>query len=98
MTKTCTRASLAESIHEKFGLSRSHSADIVQSIIDEISDRLVEGEQVKIASFGTFHIRQKNERTGRNPRTGTEAKISKRKVVCFRPSRILKTGINEVES
>ena len=98
MKHTCTKAYLAESIHKRFGLSRSECLDIVQSVIGQISDTLADGEQVKIASFGTFQVRQKKERMGRNPRNGTPAVISARKVVSFRPSRILKVEINSKEA
>ena len=98
MKQTCTKAHLAESIHRRFGLSRSECLDIVHTVIEKIADPLADGEQVKVATFGTFHVRSKKERWGRNPRNGTPAVISARRVVNFRPSRILKAEINSGET
>ncbi|MDE0306251.1 MAG: integration host factor subunit alpha [Albidovulum sp.] len=98
MKQTCTKAYLAESIHRRFGLSRSECLDIVQTVIDNISGTLANGEQVKIASFGTFQVRRKKERIGRNPRNGTPAVITARQVVSFRPSRIMKVEVNSRET
>ncbi len=95
---TVTRADLAESVYEEVGLSRNESADLVEAIIDEISDTLVKGENVKISSFGSFSVRQKGERIGRNPKTGVEVPILPRKVLVFRASHVLKDRINEATS
>lgn len=91
---TVTRADLCEAVYRTVGLSRSESADLVESVIGEISDSLVRGETVKLSSFGTFSIRSKNERIGRNPKTGEEVPISPRRVMVFKPSNILKDKIN----
>ena len=94
--RTVTRADLAEAVYEEVGLSRNESADLVEAILDEISDTLVKGENVKISSFGSFSVRQKGERIGRNPKTGVEVPILPRKVLVFRASHVLKDKINEV--
>jgi len=92
--RTVTRADLAESVYEQVGLSRNESADLVEAVLDEISKTLVRGENVKISSFGSFSVRQKGERIGRNPKTGVEVPISPRKVLVFRSSHVLKDRIN----
>lgn len=93
--RTVTRADLAEAVYEEVGLSRNESADLVESVLDIMSDALVEEENVKISSFGSFSVRQKNERIGRNPKTGVEVPIKPRKVLVFRASHVLKDRINE---
>jgi integration host factor subunit alpha len=93
--RTVTRADLAESVYEEVGLSRNESADLVESVLGIVSDALVTGENVKISSFGSFSVRQKNERVGRNPKTGVEVPIKPRKVLVFRASHVLKDRINE---
>ena len=90
---TLTRADLAESIYEEVGLSRNESAALVESVLDEISEALVRGEPVKISSFGSFAVRQKGQRIGRNPKTGEEVPILPRKVLVFRASHLLKDRI-----
>jgi integration host factor subunit alpha len=92
--KTFTRADLADSIYEEVGLSRNESADLIEAILQEISDALVAGEQVKISGFGSFSIREKSERIGRNPKTGEEIPITPRKVLSFKASHVLKEGMN----
>lgn len=92
---TVTRAQLAEAIYQQVGLSRNESADLVESILQEISDCLAKGEQVKLSSFGSFQVRQKGGRVGRNPKTGEEVPIDPRKVLVFRASHVLKDAINE---
>jgi integration host factor subunit alpha len=92
---TLTRADLSEAVYREVGLSRNESADLVESVLSHMSDALVRGETVKISSFGTFSVRQKNERVGRNPKTGTEVPIPPRRVLVFRPSHVLKDRINE---
>ena len=94
MSRTITRADLADAVYEKVGLSRNESSDLVEDILDEISDTLVAGENVKISSFGSFAIRQKGERIGRNPKTGEEVPIAPRRVLVFRASHVLKDRIN----
>ena len=92
--KTVTRADLADAIYEQVGLSRNESADLVESIIDEMSDALVKEENVKISSFGSLSVRKKAERIGRNPKTGEEVPITPRRVLVFRASHVLKNRIN----
>eukprot|EP01037_Dinobryon_pediforme_P022163 gene22163-23226_t len=84
--KTITRADLCEAVYQKVGLSRTESADLVEMVLDEISDCLVKGESVKLSSFGSFLVRSKGERIGRNPKTGEEVPISPRRVMVFKPS------------
>ena len=93
--KTLTRMDLSESVFREVGLSRNESADLVESVLEKISASLVSGEQVKISSFGTFSIRQKNARVGRNPKTGEEAPIPPRRVHTFRPSHLMKARVSE---
>ena len=94
MPKTLTRAHLTEAVFERLGLSRHDSAHLVESVLDEISDRIVDGETVKISSFGSFIVRQKSGRVGRNPKTGEEVPIEPRRVVVFRPSQVMKATVN----
>jgi len=91
---TVTRADLSEAVYEEVGLSRNESAELVESVLDEIADALVRGEPVKISSFGSFAVRQKGQRVGRNPKTGEEVPILPRKVLVFRASHVLKDHIN----
>ena len=93
MGKTVTRADLSEVVYRKVGLSRAESSGLVEAVIDEIRDRAVAGETIKLSSFGTFQIRSKNERIGRNPKTGEEVPITPRRVMVFKPSNILKQAI-----
>ncbi|PIE18162.1 MAG: integration host factor subunit alpha [Proteobacteria bacterium] len=91
--KTLTRMDLAEAVHNQVGLSRNDSAQLVESILGHVSDALVRGEQVKISSFGTFLVRDKNARVGRNPKTGEEKIITPRRVLSFRPSHLMKDRV-----
>lgn len=91
---TITRAQLSEAIYEEVGLSRNESADLLESVLDMMADSLIEGDTVKISSFGSFSVRQKGERIGRNPKTGEEVPILPRRVLVFRPSQVLKARIN----
>jgi integration host factor subunit alpha len=91
--KTLTRADLAESVYRKVGLSRTESAQLVEMVLDEICEAIVRGETVKLSSFATFHVRDKNERIGRNPKTGQEVPILPRKVMTFKASNVLKQRI-----
>ena len=86
---------MAEAIYKQIGLSRNESAEIVATILEEISQRLEAGENVKISSFGSFSVRSKNERIGRNPKTGREVPITPRRVLSFRPSHILRDRLND---
>ncbi len=94
MANTVTRAQLGEAVYQEVGLSRNESSALVESVLDEVSDALVLGDGVKISSFGSFVVRDKGERTGRNPKTGEEVPISPRRVLVFRASNILKDRIN----
>jgi integration host factor subunit alpha len=91
---TVTRAELSEAVYQEVGLSRNESADLVESILKEITDALAHGKAVKISSFGSFMVRQKGERIGRNPKTGQEVPIRPRRVLVFRASHVLKTRVN----
>ncbi|HEV8679798.1 MAG TPA: integration host factor subunit alpha [Stellaceae bacterium] len=93
---TVTRAQLTEAVYQEVGLSRNESAELVESVIAEISNALERGEMVKISSFGSFAVRQKGQRIGRNPKTGQEVPISPRRVLVFRASHALKYQINDV--
>ena len=92
--ETVTRANLSEAVYQEVGLSRNESADLVESVLSEIADTLTRGEAVKISSFGSFSVRQKGQRVGRNPKTGEEVPILPRKVLVFRASNVLKNRIN----
>ncbi len=94
MGNTVTRAQLTEAVYQEVGLSRNESADLVESILGEVSNALARGEMVKISSFGSFAVRQKGRRIGRNPKTGEEVPILPRRVLVFRPSHVLKNRIN----
>jgi integration host factor subunit alpha len=89
-TRTLTRADLVSTIYEEFGLSKTDGADLLEQVLDLIGDTLQAGEPVKLSTFGTFSVRHKAERMGRNPKTGEEAPIAARRVVVFKPSRNLK--------
>ncbi len=93
--KTLTRADLSEAVYQKVGLPRNESADLVETVLKEITGSLENGETVKLSSFGSFGIRQKGERIGRNPKTGEEVPITPRKVLVFRASNIMKSRIND---
>ncbi len=94
MEKTTTRSTLSEAVFKNVGLSRNESATLVDSVFGEILKSLIQGDDVKISSFGTFVVRQKKERIGRNPKTGQEVPISARSVVTFRASNVLKSRVN----
>ena len=94
MGKSVIRADLAEAIYQQIGLSHSESTDIVAKILEEVSLSLEKGETVKISSFGSFSVRSKSERIGRNPKTGQEVPITPRRVLSFRPSHILRDRLN----
>lgn len=94
-SSTVKRADLAGAVHRRIGLSRVESADIVDAVLAEIFDVLVSGEDLKLRSFGSFLVRSKNERPGRNPRTGISATVSARRVVTFKPSGLFRVRINE---
>jgi len=92
---TVTRADIADSICDEIGLSRKDAGDILDMVIDEIRGELVSGKDVKISTFGSFWLKKKNKRIGRNPKTGVEAEITPRTVISFRPSQTLKKAVNK---
>jgi integration host factor subunit alpha len=92
--KALTRLELYDAVYRKVGLSRSESSALVELVLKEISDRVARGETVKLSSFGTFHVRQKGGRMGRNPKTGVDAPISPRRVILFKASAVMKKRIN----
>jgi integration host factor subunit alpha len=92
--KTLTRADLAEAVFQKVGLPRNESAELVEIVIREIISSLERGENVKLSSFGSFGVRDKRERVGRNPKTGEVVPITPRRVLVFRASNIMKDRIN----
>jgi len=93
--KTITRADLSESVYQEVGLSRNESAELVDTVLEEISAALTRGESVKISSFGSFLVCMKGERIGRNPKTGEEVPIKPRRVLVFRASHVLKDRVNK---
>jgi len=95
MGNTVTRAQLTEAVYQEVGLSRNESADLLEAVLAEISNALAQGMPVKISSFGSFSVRQKGQRIGRNPKTGEEVPILPRKVLVFRPSQVMKNRINK---
>ena len=92
-SQTITRSQLSEAVYQEVGLSRNESSELFESIIDKLSETLAKGEPVKLSSFGSFSVRSKSERIGRNPKTGEEVPILPRRVVVFRPSQVLKDRI-----
>ena len=95
-SQTITRSQLSEAVYQEVGLSRNESSDIFESVLAKISETLANGESVKLSSFGSFSVRSKSERIGRNPKTGEEVPILPRKVIVFRPSQVLKNKISAV--
>lgn len=93
--RTITRADLSESVYSTVGLSRAESGDLVEAVLDEMSEAILREGALKISSFGSFSVRSKKERVGRNPKTGVEVPITPRKVLVFRASHILKKRMNE---
>ncbi len=91
---TVTRAQLAETIYSQVGLSRNDSAELLETVLERMSTALEAGESVKVSGFGTFSVRQKGRRIGRNPKTGVEVPILPRRVLTFRPSQVLKAQVN----
>lgn len=92
--KTLTRMDLSEAVFQEVGLSRNESAQLVEGVLGHISDVLASGESVKISSFGTFGVRDKAARIGRNPKTGEEVPIQPRRVLTFRPSHLMKERVS----
>jgi integration host factor subunit alpha len=93
--KTVTRADLCEAVYRRVGLSRTESAALVEQVLNEISEAIIRGENVKLSSFGSFIVRSKGQRIGRNPKTGKEVPIEPRRVMVFKPSNIMKKKIND---
>ena len=92
--RTITRADLSEAVYQRVGLSRTESSELVEMVLQEMAKAIVQGETVKLSSFGSFVVRSKGERVGRNPKTGVEVPIMPRRVMVFKPSNILKSRIN----
>ncbi len=92
--QTITRSQISEAVYREVGLSRNESAELLESVLTKISNTLAGGESVKISSFGSFSVRSKGQRIGRNPKTGEEVPILPRKVLIFRPSQVLKSRID----
>ena len=93
-SQTVTRVDLAEAVYKQVGLSRKESAALVEMVLAEITEKLAVGETVKLSSFGSFVVRDKGERVGRNPKTGIEVPIMQRRVIVFKPSNVLKARMN----
>ena len=93
--QTVTRAQLSDAVYQEVGLSRNESADLLELVLNEMVAALTRGESVKISSFGSFSIRSKGTRVGRNPKTGEEVPILPRRVLVFRASQLLKSRIND---
>ena len=96
-SKTLTRQDISEALYKQIGLSKHESAIMLESVLTQISNALINGESVKLSSFGTFYPRQKKERVGRNPKTGVAATINARRVITFKPSKLMKERINKSE-
>jgi len=92
--RTVTRAELSEAVYQRIGMSRSESAALVELVLEEISASLARGDSVKLSSFGSFLVRDKGQRVGRNPKTGVEVPIEPRRVMVFKPSNIMKARVN----
>lgn len=97
-SKTVTRSDLSDAVYRRVGLSRSESTMMVEAVLREIGDTLSSGETVKLSSFGSFVVRDKGQRVGRNPKTGEEVPIPPRKVVVFKPSNIMKERVNDAHA
>ena len=95
--KTLTRQDISEALYRDVGLSKHESALMLETVLQHISNALIDGEIVKLSSFGTFTSRQKRERLGRNPKTGVAATINARRVISFKPSKLMKARINKSE-
>ena len=95
--KTLTRQDISEALYKHIGLSKHESALMLESVLEQISNALIYGESVKLSSFGTFYLRKKRERIGRNPKTGATATINARRVISFKPSKLMKERINNFE-
>lgn len=88
-----TKAELAEALFEELGLNKREAKEFVDIFFEQIRERLEDGEEVKLSGFGNFELRSKNQRPGRNPKTGEEIPISARRVVTFRPGQKLRLRV-----
>ena len=95
--KTLTRQDISEALYRQVGLSKYESAQMLETVLEHISNALIDGKIVKLSSFGTFIPRQKRERIGRNPKTGVSATIDARRVISFKASKLMKERINKSE-
>ena len=95
--KTLTRQDISDALYKHVGLSKHESALMLETVLEQISNALIDGSSVKLSSFGTFIPRQKRERIGRNPKTGVSATINARRVISFKPSKLMKERINKPE-
>ena len=95
-SNTLTRADLADVVHRRLGLSRAESASVVERVLHHMCHALSQGQNVKVSGFGTFILRDKGQRIGRNPKTGIEVPIMPRRVLVFRPSQVLKAHVNHI--
>ena len=93
-SQTITRSQLSEAVYQEVGLSRNESSELFESIIDKLSETLAKGEPVKLSSFGSFSVRSKSERIGRNPKTGDSVKLSGKYVPYFKPGKELRERVN----
>lgn len=91
---TMTKADIVEKVYQKIGFSKKESSELVEQVFNAMKETLENGEKIKISGFGNFVVRQKKERIGRNPQTGSQITISARKVLTFRPSQVLKAMLN----
>jgi integration host factor subunit alpha len=92
--QTLTRADLSDAVYQEIGLSRAESMQMVEAVLDIMSDAIIAGQNVKLSSFGSFIVRSKGGRIGRNPKTGQEVPIAPRRVLTFRPSQVMRDTIN----
>jgi integration host factor subunit alpha len=97
-SRAMTKVDIVESIYEKVGFSKKEVAKIVESIFDIIKDHLQKEDKIKISGFGNFVVRKKRARRGRNPQTGNDIEISSRRILTFKPSQVLKAGLNREEA
>ena len=93
-SKTLTRADLSNAVYRDLGLSLSESTQLVDAVLEEMIGALETQDSLKLSSFGTFTVRQKRQRVGRNPKTGVEVPITPRAVISFNASNILKNRVN----
>ena len=92
--RTLTRSQLSEAVYQEVGLSRHECSELLEAVLSKVAETLTKGESVKISTFGTFSVRSKNLRIGRNPKTGEEVPILPRRVLVFRPSQVLKSSVS----